>query len=391
MLDLAKVEAGKLTVDRVPVPVRHLLDELTGLMRPKAEGKGLALSVACEHADGAPGWRPGAVLGDPTRLRQILLNLLGNAVKFTAAGSVTLTVRPLAPAGPLSGEDGAAPRLAFAIRDTGPGIGPEDRTRLFLPFEQADAGPTRAAGGTGLGLSISRRLAERLGGTLTVASELGAGSTFTLTVPAEPVPDPAPAAGRPAPAAAPSPSRPDPGPAAPDRPAAGDRGPSAETPGPAAAPPVRDRPLTGRRVLLAEDTEDTRRLITFLLERSGAEVECVENGRLAVDRLAPDPGDGGDPDPATAGGFDVVLMDMQMPVLDGYSATRELRARGYAGPVVALTAHAMAGDEADCLAAGCDGYATKPVGREELVDHVLRAAAGVRGDAAADRWEPVPY
>ena len=391
ILDLAKIEAGKLTVSRVPVPVRPLLDELTALMRPKAEAKGLRLEVRCDAggaAGGDPPWEPGAILGDPTRLRQILLNLAGNAVKFTAAGSVTLTVRPLAPdAHCTDGTAAGVPRLEFAVRDTGPGIGAADRVRLFEPFEQADGGPTRAAGGTGLGLSISRRLAERLGGSLSVESEEGAGSTFTLRLPAEPAPGTA--AGPPAGADGLAPAEPAPEP--PARPV------SAESAAPAEGP--LDRPLAGRRVLLAEDTEDTRRLIAFFLERSGAEVECVENGRLAVDRLAPDPAAGGPVETPADGGFDVVLMDMQMPVLDGYSATRELRARGYAGPVVALTAHAMSGDAGKCLDAGCDAYATKPLGRDELVAHVLGAVtgagadsgAGVRGDGAEVRYEPVPY
>ena len=389
ILDLAKVEAGKMTVDLAPVPVRHLAGELAGLMRPRCDEQGLALNVRFLDADGTPGWDPGAAMGDATRLRQILLNLLGNAVKFTRTGAVTLTVRPaerpaVRPAGRIDGRpDGrgaAEPWLEFAVSDTGPGIAAADLERLFRPFEQADSGPTRAAGGTGLGLSISRRLAERLGGTLTAASSPGRGSTFTLRVPAPAVPADFAAASEPAA-----------GPASKIiAPAA-----VAARPDPPAAPADDRRPLTGRRVLLAEDTADSRRLLTFFLQKSGAEVECVPDGRAAVDRLAPGGGDGGGNGGRHAGGpaagFDVVLMDMQMPVLDGYSAARELRARGYAGPIVALTAHAMAGDAEDCLAAGCDAYAAKPIGREALADCVLRAAAGVRDGDPAVPLEPVVY
>ncbi|MEM9701764.1 MAG: response regulator, partial [Planctomycetota bacterium] len=162
------------------------------------------------------------------------------------------------------------------------------------------------------------------------------------------------------------------------------------------------RPLTGRRVLLAEDMEDSRRLISFLLTKAGAEVEAVENGRLAVDAvfdLAATPPEAAAENAmeAAADGFDVILMDMQMPVLDGYGAVKELRRRGYAGAIVALTAHAMEGDAAHCLAAGCDAYATKPIKQDELVGCVLRAAAGrlspnaaAPDEQAARALEPIP-
>ena len=383
VLDLAKVEAGKLAVDRVPFPVRHLTEELADLMRPKAEAQGLTLSVKL-----APALADRAALGDPTRLRQVLLNLLGNAVKFTEAGGVDLTVRPAD--GPAAGRRGRTPWLEFAVSDTGCGIAADQLERLFDPFEQADASTTRKFGGTGLGLSISRRLAERMGGTLTAESEPGAGATFHLRVPAPPAPV-APFAG-PLIAEAPvSPLAREPRRVAP--------------PEPRPKPPP--KPLVGRRVLLAEDIEDSRRLITFLLQKAGAEVEAVGDGRAAVDRVFPPrAADDRAADDRAAGpsegGFDVILMDMQMPVLDGYGAARELRDRGYDGPIVALTAHAMDGDAAACLTAGCDAYAAKPIGREDLVNCVLRAAAGrfdadaepgapACGTRPAEELEPAPY
>ena len=365
VLDLAKVESGTLTVERAPFPVGHLVAELIDLMRPRAEDRGLTLRTEL------PPGGAGAATGDPTRVRQVLLNLLGNAVKFADAGAVTLAVRRTA------GESGADPWLEFAVTDGGCGIPAGQLDRLFEPFEQADASTTRRYGGTGLGLSISRRLAERMGGTLTAVSAPGSGSTFTLRVPAPPV-------------GAPAPDRP---PAEPTAEPA-----TADPAGPVGGPPP--KPLTGRRVLLAEDTADSRRLVTFLLQKAGAEVVAVEHGRAAVDRLLPpndgpgevpvDPAGGFDP----ASGFDVVLMDMQMPVLDGYGAARELRARGYAGPIVALTAHAMDGDADVCREAGCDGYAAKPIGREALVNCVLGALTAGPAEFAGDlpaALEPAPY
>ncbi len=366
VLDLAKIEAGKLEMDRVPFPVGHLVGELAELMRPKAEASGLTLEL-----DLAPELIDRAVMGDPTRVRQVLLNLLGNAVKFTGGesggvksggGAVSLSVVPVAgPDGGRTRGGGLHDWLEFTVSDNGCGIPADQLERLFDPFEQADASTTRKYGGTGLGLSISRRLAERMGGTLSAESVLGQGSTFRLRVPA-PKCRTNPTVAELALPSAPRPL---------DRPPT-DRAEATLEP---SSPP---KPLVGRRVLLAEDIEDSRRLITFLLQKAGAEVEAVCDGRAAVDALLP-PADA----PRTAGGpddrsngFDVVLMDMQMPVLDGYDATRELRDRGYQGPVVALTAHAMDGDAAECLAAGCDAYATKPIAREALVNCVLRAVAG---------------
>ncbi|MFH5806680.1 PAS domain S-box protein [Alienimonas sp. DA493] len=377
VLDLAKIEAGKLSVDRVPYSAARLADELVELMRPRAESGGLTLTA---HV--APQFVGRAVLGDPVRVRQIVLNLLGNAAKFTArpapggraagggdaaggGSSVTLSVRPVSgPFGEVMPDGGW---VEFVVADTGCGISPDQLERLFEPFEQADSSAARRYGGTGLGLSISRRLAERLGGTLTAESVPGAGSAFRLRVPAPPCDDPAvcladaPRLRKRLPPASPRPL---------------EREPAAPTPAPAPAAAAAPKPLVGRRVLLAEDAEDSRRLITFLLNKAGAEVEAVSDGRAAIDALFPPTRRPGAAPPDLGAGFDVVLMDMQMPVLDGYEAVRELRSRGYRGPVVALTAHAMDGDADACLAAGCDAHAAKPISREELVNAVFRAAAG---------------
>ncbi|MEM9702445.1 MAG: response regulator, partial [Planctomycetota bacterium] len=259
------------------------------------------------------------------------------AVKFTAKGEVRLSVRPARSETGLRSE---LPVWEFVVSDTGCGIAEGELERLFRPFEQADASTTRAYGGTGLGLALSRRLAERLGGELTAESTLGEGSRFTLRLPAA--------------TATPPLDEEEPAGAVSAGPGEGQQD---------------DEPLLGLRVLLAEDTEDNRRLLSFYLRRSGAEVETVENGRQAVDRLM-----GTDDEPPPDPPFDVVLMDMQMPVLDGYDAARELRARRYEGPIIALTAHAMAGDADVSDAAGCDGYAVKPISRDTLAATVLKAA-----------------
>ncbi len=216
----------------------------------------------------------------------------------------------------------------------------EQVARVFRPFEQADSSMSRRYGGTGLGLSISRRLARMLGGDIACDSTSGVGSTFTAFVDTGPL----------------------------------DGVPMIETIEEGLAPETshaepRSLTLSGR-ILLAEDGPDNQRLISFHLRRAGAEVEVVENGRLAVDRAIEAASEGRP--------FGVIVMDMQMPVLDGYAAASELRARGYTGPIVALTAHAMTGDRERCLAAGCTGYATKPIDRTKLLqacaEHMAHAA-----------------
>ncbi|MEZ6233492.1 MAG: ATP-binding protein [Phycisphaerales bacterium] len=341
VLDLSKVESGRLEVLPSACSIAEIVGEVVALKRPLAQGKGLAL-----NAEIGPSV-PARIGTDPLRLRQILVNLVGNAVKFTNRGRVD--VRASYEAGSTGAEAGVAPAIRIDVVDTGIGIAPDDVPRLFSTFWQADSSGTREYGGTGLGLSISRHLAEALGGRIDVESRPGAGSTFTLRIAAMAVGDSGEAA---APACA------------------GADG-AGRSVGRDADPPTDRRTATdtdGPRVLLVEDGEDNQRLIAFLLRKGGARVEVAENGQVGVEAALRAR--------ERAEAFDLIFMDMQMPVLDGYAATRRLRERGYAGRIVALTAHAMDGDRERCLAAGCDDYETKPVSRERLAAHVAFAAEG---------------
>ena len=324
ILDLAKVEAGRVEIEREPVDLPRLVTDVANLMRVRAEEKHLPLVVRTE------GRVPETIRSDAVRLRQILINLLGNAIKFTDEGSVTLTV---------SCPDIGAPdcKVRFDISDTGIGMTPDQLARLFQPFTQADSTTTRRYGGTGLGLVISQRLARMLGGDVEVSSEPGKGSTFHVSI--------------------------DPGPLESARLVHGvERGPEQS----AIQPAPRETLLYGRRMLLVDDAPDNRLIISAYLKKFGIEITTAENGQEAVDRALAAQSD--------ARPFDVILMDMQMPVLDGYSATRALRERGYAMPIIALTAHAMAGEREACLQAGCDDFATKPIDREALLQSILRCS-----------------
>jgi CheY-like chemotaxis protein len=273
------------------------------------------------------------------RLRQILLNLVGNAIKFTDRAGVRLVGR-LSPHAP-SGEA----VLQFNVIDTGIGMTPEQIDRLFEPFTQADETTARRFGGTGLGLTISRTLARLLGGDITVTSRPGEGSDFTVTVAAGPLTG-VPMMERPRFTLSPS-------------------GPS-----PSGGASAREEPLSGLRILLVEDGADNQRLFSTLLRGAGSAVEIAEDGRLALERLFRR---AADPDRA----FDLVVMDMQMPEMDGYDAARALRARDCRVPIIALTAHAMDGARERCLDAGCDDFLTKPVRRDAL----LAACAALTGRA----------
>jgi signal transduction histidine kinase/DNA-binding response OmpR family regulator len=326
ILDLSKIEAGKATVESIPCSPSRIVVDVASLMRVRAVEKKLWLEI--DYLTPVPE----TICGDPTRLRQILTNLVGNAVKFTAAGGVRVLVR-------CDGRDSPRPCISFCIADTGIGLTAEQIDGLFNPFTQADSSTTRRFGGTGLGLTICQRFAKMLGGYITVESVPGQGSAFTLTVETGPL-DGVPMCS------------------------------DIEEAGPS-EPPVRAKlplQLSGLRVLLAEDGVDNQRLLSALLRQTGAQVTVADNGRIAVDYAL---------SALTAGEpFDVILMDMQMPELDGYGATASLRARAYERPIVALTAHAMAEDRARCLAAGCDDYLTKPVDKTSLYATVRRAAAG---------------
>ncbi|MBL8765322.1 MAG: response regulator [Phycisphaerae bacterium] len=331
ILDLSKIEAGRCNVERVPTCPVWVAQEVTDLFRSRAREKGVALTVRFELP------LPQLIASDPTRLRQILTNLVGNALKFTSVGSVTLSVQA-------SGSD-----VIMRVADTGAGISPEQLRRLFTPFGQADDSTTRRFGGTGLGLTISRHLAQLLGGTLELTSTFGAGTTATLRVPR------GQALG------------------APDLTTESSLREAIRA---VAAEPASDRRSTEHtlrrvRVLVVDDAIENRRLLTLFLEKAGAIVTTATGGAEAV-RLAHATGSSAPP-------FEVILMDMQMPDVDGYEATRRLRAAGFAGPIIAVTANAMAGDADRSRAAGCDDYLTKPINRAQLID-VCRswASAGLR-------------
>jgi len=325
ILDLSKIEAGRIEIERIPTSLVHIVSELASLMRVRADEKGIALEVAFETPI------PSEVLSDPTRIRQAVMNLLGNAIKFTERGSVRIALR-------WEPEHESA---SVVVRDTGIGIAPEKRATLFRAFEQADSSITRRFGGTGLGLAITKRIAHLLGGECSVDSEPGRGSTFTLTLRAPPTRD-----SRMLTTFGEAELRRDVG-----RPSA-------------TAEKIR------ARILLAEDGPDNQRLISMMLRKAGAEVSLVENGEMAIDRAA-------------SGHFDLVLMDMAMPVMDGYTAARELRRRGVDVPIVALTAHALAGEREKCLEAGCNAYLTKPIDRAALLASI-RVLLDARAKPAAE-------
>ncbi|MCC6673543.1 MAG: response regulator [Planctomycetes bacterium] len=330
VLDLSKIEAGKLTLERRATRIQDLLGDLGRMVGERARAKGLEFRVAVDATV------PAEIHTDAMRLRQILLNLAGNAVKFTERGEVAIRV------GLVARERRTL--LRFDVADTGIGIPAEAAQRLFQPFEQVDASTTRRFGGTGLGLAISRRLALALGGDITVQSTPGQGSTFTLVIDAG-------AAG------------------AADAPA--DTGARAAE-DPAAGASANDPVLVGARILLAEDGTDNQHLISAILRRAGATVEVADDGIAACERVG---------DAVRAGKpFDLLLLDMQMPRLDGYGTAERLRREGRTLPIVALTAHAMAGDRERCLAAGCTGYATKPIDKGALLA-TLRGQLG-RGRGA---------
>jgi CheY-like chemotaxis protein/HPt (histidine-containing phosphotransfer) domain-containing protein len=317
------------------------------MMRVRAAQKGLSLNV--EYASSLPR----TLLTDDKRLRQILVNLVGNAIKFTEKGSVRLVVHWLS-----DWRDGL-PAARIEVIDTGVGIPPETVEKLCQPFVQADSSTSRKYGGTGLGLAIVRKLLESMGGELSISSELGKGSTFVITFRCDPVPG--------------SDMLADPAEVVRDAPHHADEAPK-ELPR-----------LDGLDVLLAEDGPDNRRLITRLLEKAGANVVAAEDGREALRKFAEHV-------------FDVVLMDIQMPVMDGYQAAHELRSRGYAGPILALTAHALTGERDRCIAAGCTDYLTKPIDRGVLISAVATHAGRnsgtggtcpVRPDAATPEQDAI--
>jgi PAS domain S-box-containing protein len=323
ILDLSKIEAGRMSVEQIKCRPCGLVQDVATLTRQRAKEKGIDFDVIFDTPI------PETISGDPVRIRQILLNLVGNSIKFTDEGHVQLHV--------WMQDVETEPSLHFKIVDTGIGMSEEQTARLFRPFTQADSTTTRQFGGTGLGLSICKRLVEMMGGNIKVTSVVGLGSTFSFYLPT------------------------------------GDLDDCSWVESysqPVTTAPTNIETNAGRlaaRVLLAEDGVDNRRLISYHLQKAGATVVHTENGKDAVQQalLAAQLNQP----------FDIILMDMQMPIMDGYQATGELRQHGYRRPIVALTAHAMSGDREKCINAGCDDYLTKPIVPHDLLDTVRRFSA----------------
>ncbi|MBN2448686.1 MAG: response regulator [Phycisphaerae bacterium] len=324
ILDLSKIEAGKMTVEQLSCSPHQLVAEILSIAQVRASAKGLPLRV--EYV----GQIPETIETDPTRLRQVLLNLVSNAIKFTEIGEVRLILQLT--------RDDSRPVMQFDVADTGIGMTPEQTERLFRAFTQADASTTRRFGGTGLGLHISQRLAKMLGGGITlVETRPGFGTRMRVAI--------------------------DVGLLEGVRMLDTDEVVNHATPAEEKRQPrFKPNTLADRRILLAEDGPDNQRLIAHILHKLGAFVEIAINGRVAVDS-ALKAREAGCP-------FDVILMDMQMPVLDGYQATAELREHGYNGVIIALTAHAMTHDRDKCLDAGCDEHVAKPIDRTQLIEAI---------------------
>ncbi len=319
ILDLSKIEAGKMEVDRIVCSPVQIAEDVAALLQQKAAERGNTIQTQYI------GPCPENIRTDPTRLRQVLTNLLANAIKFTERGTIRLTVQLLT--------FGDETRLRFSVIDTGIGMSNEEVANLFKPFTQADASTARRFGGTGLGLTISKQFARMLGGDITVNSEPGKGSTFTVDI----------------------------------------------ATGALEAVRMLDRPVEALRrtweqqsagagprfsgrILLAEDGLTNQQLICLYLREAGAEVTVAENGRIAVE-LATAAARAGTP-------FHLILMDMEMPELDGCQATLQLRNQGQKLPIIALTANAMAADRDHCLSAGCNAFVTKPIDWPRLLEMV---------------------
>jgi PAS domain S-box-containing protein len=312
ILDLSKVEASQLELERTGFSLNDLLEKVREMVAVRAHEKGLTL--VCEIAPEVPT----ALIVDPTRLRQVLLNLLGNAIKFTESGEVGLRVT-------LDVASSVAGALRFTISDTGIGISGEKLGAVFERFTQADSSTTRRYGGSGLGLTISKRLVELMGGCIQVESDVDKGSVFFFTVPLE-------------------------------------IWTRATRPATVSAGTGPEPPLPALRILLVEDSPDNRTITVAYLQDTPYQVEIAENGAIAYEKF-------------TAGHYDVVLMDRQMPVMDGLTATRAIREWEQTNhrpptPIIALTASALKGDQEQCVAAGCTAYLTKPIKQEVLLQAI---------------------
>lgn len=310
VLDFSKIEAGKLDLEMQDVPTKELVTGVIRALGLKAQEKQLQLT--CLIHDNVPK----RLQTDPNRLVQILMNIVGNAIKFTQKGQIEVVVQLR--------QEHEHSLLVFSVHDTGRGIAPHEISRLFEPFAQADNSMSRTYGGTGLGLVLSRQLARALGGDVVIASsEWGKGSTFEISVRAHPA--------------------------------------SSSTMAVSSASDPEKIDLSSVSVLLVDDSRDNRRLVSHLLQRSGAQVDTAGDGTEAVSK-------------AMESEYDVILMDVQMPGMDGCEATSQLRKQGLGRPIIALTAHAMADEKRRCLAAGFTDHLAKPIDVRKLLETVRRYA-----------------
>lgn len=317
VLDLSKIEAGKLSVEILDTRLDVMLEEMESMFRPMAAKKGLELAVLqCEEL-------PQTIQTDPTRLRQCLINLINNAIKFTDQGHVYVNVSRR--------QKHNKTYIQFDVEDTGIGISADKQQSVFEAFVQAEGSTARKYGGTGLGLAITRKLAGLLGGDLTVFSQPGVGSIFTLTIEAFGKASAAPEWNK------------------------YERAEKLHTQADAPSAPL----ATKTSVLLVEDNPVNQQLMKVILCRMGHDVTLAENGQQAVDA-------------AQATAFDIILMDIQMPVMNGLEATRILRQKGIKTPVIAVTANALKGDRDLCIQAGCDDYLSKPVDKDRLAEMIAR-------------------
>lgn len=329
ILDLSRIEAQRLELESVPFDLHEILRDLETTLSAKAADKGIELSVRREGDVGS------RYIGDPLRLKQILLNVTGNAIKFTKKGSVTVQVESFATSSLVHGV-GAIRDLKFTIQDSGIGLTSEEGRKIFEPFAQADGSTRRKYGGTGLGLAISRQMARAMGGDVVLKhSAPGEGSTFVITVRAETVkPQPqVPSEGRPA-----------------------------RSGSELSSNDYQSHLLAGKKILVVDDVMDNRILIERYLKPSGILVSTASGGVEAIEK-------------AKQGEVDLVLMDIQMPIMDGYEATIQLRKTGFTKPIVALTAHAMREELERCVRAGCDTTLTKPVTRRDLLAKITDVLA----------------
>jgi CheY-like chemotaxis protein/HPt (histidine-containing phosphotransfer) domain-containing protein/anti-sigma regulatory factor (Ser/Thr protein kinase) len=327
ILDFSKIEAGQLDIEIIDCSLGQLLSSVESLIGPKTREKGIDFAVIKGND------LPAQIRTDPTRVRQCLINLANNAIKFTEQGQVRIEVSLR--------DVGDEPCVRFDMKDTGIGIPKDRQEAIFESFTQADGSTTRKFGGTGLGLTITKQLAELLGGELTVTSELGKGSVFSLTIPA--------------------------GVDVINQPSLHKADDTIQL--------VKEKDMIKRRefsgrVLVAEDSKTNQKLIRWLLEGLGLQVTIAADGKGAVEKALTEP-------------FGLIFMDIQMPQMNGYEATEALRKKGLTKPIVALTAHAMKGDDKKCLDAGCDDYLTKPIDREKLVQvlskHLPKSSESVSG------------